>query len=155
MTTTHTFDTTAATTTTIAHDHLGQPAVGHRRATGVVRRAALAGVAAAAVNLAIAAVSGAAGVSFEDRNGDAIPLLGFPQVTLMATIVGVGIAVWCARRSARPRHRFVSTAVALTLVSLVPPLLIGLDAASVVMLEVTHLAAAAIVIPAIASRLRR
>ena len=45
--------------------------------------------------------------------------------------------------------------VALTALSLVPPLLIGLDAASQIVLEITHLVAAAIVIPTIAARLRR
>src|SRR5690606_156398 len=79
----------------------------------------IGGVVAAAATTAIAAVAGAAGVSFE-VDGEAIPLLGFTQLTMVAAIVGGLIATALARWARRPQRTFVVTTGVLTALSLVP-----------------------------------
>jgi hypothetical protein len=66
----------------------------------------------------------------------------------------VGTAAALLRWSARPAELFVWTAVTLTGISLVPPLLAGSDAATAATLVVLHLLAAAVVVPALARSLR-
>ena len=115
------------------------------------------GVAAAAVDAVattvVAAVASAAGVSFADHTGEGIPVLAFPQLTLVFSFIGVGIAAVLARRARRPRRTFVRTAVALTVLSFVPDLTFGFDAASAATLIAAHVVAAAIVVPVVAGRL--
>ena len=106
------------------------------------------GVTAAAATTAIAAVASAAGVSFETAPDEAIPLLGFAQLTLVFTFVGVGIA-----KLVKDAHRFTVVALVLLALSVVPDLTFGFDAASAATLIVTHLTAAAIVIPGLRNRL--
>ncbi|MFC6344148.1 DUF6069 family protein, partial [Nocardioides hankookensis] len=53
----------------------------------------------------------------------------------------------------RPRRTFVRTAVALTVLSWVPDLVVGFDAASAATLIGLHTVAACIVVPTLASRL--
>ncbi|MEK8104710.1 DUF6069 family protein [Micromonospora sp. M12] len=73
-----------------------------------------------------AALARAAGVDFEiPDGGETIPLSGFAVVTGFFSVVGVVIAAALLRWSARPAERFVWTAVALTGLSLVPPLISG------------------------------
>jgi len=86
-------------------------------------------------------------------DGKEFPLFAFPQVALMATVVGVVIALVVSRHSSRPRHTFVAITVGLTLLSLVPPLALSTDAATKVTLEIAHVVAAAFVIPMLASKL--
>jgi hypothetical protein len=112
----------------------------------------VAGIAAAAATTAIAAVAQAADVPLE-MGGEAIPLAGFAQLTLLGAALGVLLAWVVRRRSARPRQRFVVATVALTALSCVPDVLADASAASKAVLIVTHLVAAAIVIPSIAARL--
>ena len=83
-----------------------------------------------------------------------IPLAGFTQVTLTLSLVGVVLAAVLSRRAARPRRTFVRVTAILTALSLVPPFLIGTDGPSAAVLVATHLLAAAVVIPALAVRLR-
>src|SRR6266487_3744244 len=72
------------------------------------------GVAAAVVaslaTTVLAAVASAAGVSFADSTGASIPLAGFAQLTLVFSLVGVGIAAIMARKARRPQTTFVRTA---------------------------------------------
>ena len=56
-------------------------------------------------------------------------------------------------RARHPRHSFVVATVALTAVSLVPDVLADATTASRLVLGLTHLVAAAIVIPTLAERL--
>ena len=58
------------------------------------------------------------------------------------------------RKAAQPRRTFVRTTVVLAAISLAAPFLLPLDAASIAGLVVAHVIAAAVVIPAVASRLR-
>jgi hypothetical protein len=96
-----------------------------------------------------------AGVSFADSTGASIPIAGFAQLTLVFSLVGVGIAAVMARKARRPRATFVRTAVALTALSFVPDLTFGFDAGSAATLITLHTVAAAIVVPTLARRLAR
>ncbi len=113
---------------------------------------AAAGVATVATTV-LAAVASTAGVSFADAHGESIPLFAFAQLTLVFSLIGVGIAATLARRARRPRSTFVRTTVALTALSYVPDLIVGFDAASTATLIALHTVAAAIVVPTLAGRL--
>jgi len=114
-----------------------------------------AAVVAAAATTVLAAVASAAGVSFADGTGASIPIAGFAQLTLVFSLVGVGIAAVMARTARRPRPTFVRTAIALTALSIVPDLTFGFDTGSAVTLITLHVLAAAIVVPTVAGRLAR
>lgn len=129
------------------------PTIHLESAVPLWRTGLTAGVVAATATTAIAAVAGALGVSFESAPGEAIPLSGFAQLTLFFTAVGVVMARLIRNRSTHARSTFTTTAVALTLLSIVPDLVVSFDAASRVTLIVTHAVAAAIVIPALRRRL--
>ena len=115
------------------------------------------GVAAAVVasiaTTVLAAIASAAGVSFADSSGTSIPIAGFAQLTLVFSLVGVGMAAVMARKARRPRPTFVRTSVALTVLSFVPDLTFGFDAASAATLITLHTVAAVIVVPTLAGRL--
>jgi len=103
----------------------------------------------------VAALARAAGVDFEVGDpGEQIPVSGIAVVTGLFSVVGVVIAVALLRWSARPAERFVWTAVSLTAISLVPPLLSGGDTATVATLVGLHLVAAVVMIPVLARTLR-
>lgn len=107
---------------------------------------------AGAATSAVAAVAHAAGVSLE-VGGEEIPLLGFANLTVILSVVGLGIATGIRRWSAAPRRTWVITASALTALSLVPDVLADASVATKVTLMTTHVVAAAIVVPALARRL--
>lgn len=114
-----------------------------------------AAVVASVATTVLAAVASAAGVSFADSAGAGIPIAGFAQLTLVFSLVGVGIAAVMARKARRPRATFVRTTVALTVLSFVPDLTFGFDAGSAAILITLHTVAAAIVVPTLARRLAR
>jgi hypothetical protein len=114
-----------------------------------------AAVVASAATTVLAAIASAAGVSFADRTGASIPIAAFAQLTLVFSLVGVGIAAVMARRARRPRPTFVRTAIALTGLSFVPDLTFGFDAGSAATLITLHTVAAVIVVPTLARRLAR
>jgi len=111
-----------------------------------------AGLTASAATMATAAVAHAAGVSLA-VGGKAIPLSGFAQVTLVATMIGTLLAAVFARRAERPRHTFVVTTIALVLLSFAPDVVADAQVSTRLTLALTHVVAAAIVIPALAARL--
>jgi hypothetical protein len=117
------------------------------------------GVAAAAVasvaTTVLAGVASAAGVSFADHTGASIPIAGFAELTLVFSLIGVGIAAVIARKARRPRSTFVRTAVTLTALSYVPDLTFGFSVGSAATLITLHTVAASIVVPTLARRLRR
>ena len=115
------------------------------------RAGVAAGFAAAAANVALVAGARQLGASVEIQN-EAIPLLGFAQVTLVAAIIGIGLAALFTRRARRPRHTFVVTTVVLSALSMVPPAIVDADVATKLVLGLTHAVAAVIIIPAIARR---
>jgi hypothetical protein len=80
-------------------------------------------------------------------------LLGFAQLTLIGAVIGTVLAFALAKWAARPRRTFVVTTVTLTALSLVPDVTVDASTASKLVLMLTHLVAAAIVVPALAKHL--
>jgi hypothetical protein len=111
-----------------------------------------AAVVAAAATATVAAVGEFAGISLV-VGGAPIPVSGFAVLTVIFSVVGLVLALVLARSARRPRTAFVRTTIVLTALSLVPDVLADASAATKVLLMLTHVVAAAIVIPAIARRL--
>jgi hypothetical protein len=135
---------TAVTTPTSAAPKIGP----------VVKAGLAATVVASAATTAVAALGNAAGISL-DMAGEPIPVLGFATLTAFFSVIGVVLAVVLARTVRSPRHAFVRTTQVLTALSLVPDAIAPAAGTTIALLMVTHLVAAAIVIPAIARRLSR
>ena len=115
----------------------------------------IATVAAMVATVLAAALAQAVGVDFEvPDGGETIPLSGFAVVTGFFSVVGVVMAAALLRWSARPAERFVRTAVTLTAISLVPPVLSEADTATTTALLGLHLVAATVMIPTLARSLR-
>ena len=108
-----------------------------------------AGLIAAGATVAVAGIARAAGVSLDTAPGETIPLLGFGQLTLVCTVVGILIARTVRRRAHDPRTTLLRVTVALTALSLVPDVILDAGVATKATLILTHLVAAAIVIPAL------
>jgi hypothetical protein len=117
-----------------------------------VRSGLVAGAAAAAATSAIAFVVDQFGLTLEAQ-GKGFPALAFAQVSLFGAIIGVVLAAVFSRKARRPRHTFIVTTIVLTVLSFVPPVLIGAGVGTVLVLELMHVVAALIVIPAISTRL--
>jgi hypothetical protein len=101
-----------------------------------------------------AALARAVGVDFEvPDGGDTIPLPGFAVMTGFFSVAGIVIAAAFLRWSNRPAARFVPTALSLTAISWVAPLLSGADATTISSLLVLHLVAATVMIPTLARSL--
>jgi hypothetical protein len=139
------------TTTTITAPS-ARPATEQSSTKALWKTGSAAGVAASVATLATAGVAQAIDVSLK-VGGKAIPLLGFAQVTFVAAIIGTIIAVVLSHRASRPRRTFVTTTLALTAVSFVPDVFADAHTATKLTLALTHVVAAAIVIPALSSRL--
>ncbi len=123
-----------------------------------LRRLAVTGsiatLAAMVATTLAAALGQAVGVDFEiPEGGETVPLSGFAVVTGFFSLVGVVLAVALVRWSARPAERFVWMAVSLTVISLVPPFLVGASATTTAALLGLHLVAAAVMIPTLARSL--
>ena len=132
----------------------GQTSHTHRL-PGLAGTGFIATLAAMVATTLAAALAEAVGVDFEvPDGGETIPLAGFAVVTGFFSVVGIVIAVALLRWSARPAERFVWTAVSLTAISLVPPLLSGANTATTTALLGLHLVAATVMIPALARSLR-
>jgi hypothetical protein len=132
----------------------GQTSHTHRL-HGLAGTGFIATLAAMVATTVAAALARAVGVDFEvPDGGETIPLPGFAVVTGFFSVVGIVIAVALLRWSARPAERFVWTAVSLTAVSFVPPLLSGANTATTTALLGLHLVAAAVMIPTLARSLR-
>ena len=113
----------------------------------------LAATAAASVATPLVAAAGnAAGISL-DVGGAPIPVLGFATLTAFFSVVGVVLAVVLSRLARHPRIVFVRTTVVLTALSLVPDVIVDAAVPTKALLMLTHLVAAAIVVPAVARRL--
>jgi hypothetical protein len=140
-------------TSTLATTTPFSPATtGTTRRFPIARAGLVGGAAAAVANLAVFAGARILDVSLEIQ-AERIPALAFPQLTLIAAVIGIGMAAVFARRNRRPRRAFVGTTVALTAISMVPPAITNADTATKFVLGLTHLVAAVVIIPAIAARL--
>jgi hypothetical protein len=94
----------------------------------------------------------AAGVSL-DMGGAPIPITGFGVLTAVFSLVGLALAVVLSYKARNPQRTFIRTTVVLTVLSLIPDVIADAAPATKALLMLTHLIAAAIVIPAIARRL--
>ncbi len=138
---------------------VADPASDRTSHTHRLRRLAFTGLiatlAAMVATTLAAALAQASGVDFEvPDGGETIPLSGFTVVTGFFSVVGVVIAAALRRWSARPAERFVWTAVSLTAISLVPPLISEANTATIAALIGLHLVAATVMIPTLARSLR-
>ncbi len=132
----------------------GQTSYTHRL-RGLAGTGFIATLAAMVATTLAAALARAVGVDFEvPDGGETIPLSGVAVVTGFFSVVGVVIAAGLLRWSARPAERFVWTAVSLTAISFVPPLLSGANTATITALLGLHLVAATVMIPTLARSLR-
>ena len=127
--------------------------------TGGLRGLAVTGIVTTLVAMVatavVAALARAVGVDFAVSNSDeTIPVSGIAVVTGFFSVVGVVLAAALLRWSARPAEWFVRTAVTLAAISLVPPVLLGADAATATALVGLHVIAATVTIPTLARSLR-
>ena len=127
---------TPATTTAPARSTEGR--VTWRRGLGT-------GVVAAVVVTAVAAAFQAVGATLSLTDG-ALPLASFGQMVMLATVVGVLIARHTSSTT------FYRVTVALTALSCVPDLAWGDGVMSKAGLVLTHVVAAAIIVPRLARR---
>jgi Family of unknown function (DUF6069) len=134
----------------------GPGQTGHtHRLRGLAVTGFIATLAAVVATTLAAALAQAVGVDFEvPDGGETIPLSGFAVVTGFFSVAGIVMAAAFLRWSARPAERFVRTAVSLTAISLVPPLLSKADTATTTALMGLHLVAATAMIPTLARSLR-
>ena len=135
--------TTTANTTRAATSTIG----------ALLRAGVAAAAAASAATMTVAAVGHAAGISL-DVSGAPIPVPGFGVLTGLFSSVGLILAVVLSYKARNPRRGFVRTTVVLTALSLVPDAIADAAPATKALLMLTHLVAAAIVIPTVARRLR-
>ena len=136
-------------------DDTGVVASPTHRLRGLAGTGVLAALAAMVANTLAAALARAVGVDFQvPDGGETIPVSGIAVVTGFFSVVGVLIALTLLRWSARPAQRFVWTAVSLTGISLIPPLLSGANPATTTALIGLHLIAATVMIPTLARSLR-
>lgn len=125
------------------------------RFRGLVVTGFIATLAAVLTTALAAAFARSVGVDFEiSDGGETIPLSGLAVVTGFFSVVGIAIAVALLRWSARPAERFLWTTVSLTVISFVPPLLAGADAATTATLLGLHLIPATVMILTLARSLR-
>jgi hypothetical protein len=99
----------------------------------------------AAGTAALAAIIRAAGVQL-GVGGEPIPILAFAQMVLLGGLIGIVVARHAGRSA------FLRATVALTALSCVPSIALGTTAADKVGLVVTHVAAAAFIVPRLAPR---
>ncbi len=144
MTTTSAFTAPATTT--------GQTEPTTVTAKQLWKTGTVAGIGAGMATSATAAIAHASGVSLK-VSGKAIPVIGFAELTIFAAIVGTVLALVLSRRAVRPHRTFLTTTIALTALTLVPDGLADAHTSTRFTLALTHVVAAAIVIPALASRL--
>ncbi|MCZ7422234.1 DUF6069 family protein [Verrucosispora sp. WMMA2121] len=123
-----------------------------RAITSTIGTGVVATAAASVATMAVAAAGNAVGISL-DIGGAPIPITGFGVLTAVFSLLGVAIAALLSRFARHPRRAFVRTTVVLTMLSLVPDVIVDAGPATKALLMLTHLVAAAIVIPAVARRL--
>ncbi|MHC1559304.1 DUF6069 family protein [Actinomycetospora sp. C-140] len=139
--------TTATTTVPTTDAPATTPTLGSVLLTG-----AGATVAAAIATAAVAAAGQAVGIGTA-VSGATIPAPGFAFLTAIFSVVGLVIATALRRFARHPRTAWIRTTVALTVLSFVPDVLAEATVATRMLLMLTHVVAAAIVIPAVARRL--
>jgi hypothetical protein len=112
----------------------------------------VATVMASAATPVVAAAGRVLGISL-DVEGAPVPILGFATMTALFSLIGLVLAVVLAKVARRPRRTWIRTTVVLTVLSFAPDVSFGAALSTRVLLILTHVVAAAIVIPAVARRL--
>lgn len=146
-------------TTTMTPTPTATPTHSDSVTTPVWRVGVLAGVAASVAVTAVAIAAKAIDIPMmaAPRSADVgqdIPLYGYAMGTLMSTAIGTLLAVVLAWKAKRPVPVFVVITTVLTLISFGGPVTTGhATTATRVVLALTHVVAAAIVIPALARSL--
>ncbi|MGH3350848.1 MAG: DUF6069 family protein [Nocardioides sp.] len=93
-------------------------------------------------------------VAFPGAEPAAIPATGLAWAVAELGLIGVIVAVCLARFAKRPRSTWKRTTWTLTAISCIPSLIANTDSfATNIMLVVSHLIAAAVIIPVVAARL--
>ena len=121
----------------------------------------VAGIAAAAAVVAVALAAEAVDIPMQvaaraNAAAEDIPMSGFVSLVGASSAFATLLAVAFARYAKRPAHTFVVVSAVLTGISFVGPLIAHhATTATRVVLELTHVVAAAVVIPMVARRLPR
>jgi hypothetical protein len=144
--------TFATTTNTSSYTTVAQSPARTVRARALWVAGLVSGAVAGVATTVVAAVARAADVPLA-IDGEQIPLFGFAQLTIMGAVIGAVLAVSFNKWARRPQRTFVVTTVALTALSLVPDVMADATTGSKLVLMLTHLVAAAIVVPTLAKRL--
>ena len=105
----------------------------------VWKQGLVAGLAASVATTAVVVVARARLDVPVDAAGESIPILGFAQMTLLCTAIGILLARVIGRSRRRPRALFTKVTVALTALSFVPDITLDAGTATKVTLILTHL----------------
>jgi Family of unknown function (DUF6069) len=131
------------------------------RIAPVLRVGVVAGIVAASAATAVAVAAKAIDVPLRASSSNtgavkAIPVLGFGELTLASTAVGLLVAVVLAKKARRPAPIFAGVAIVLTVLSFLGPITTHqATTATRVVLALTHVVAAVIVIPPLTRLLGR
>ena len=136
-----------STTVSATHAPVTAPTLGSLLLTG-----SAATIGAAVATAVVATAGRAVGISLA-VSGAPIPVSGFAVMTVIFAVLGLVIAVALRRFAHHPRAAWLRATVALTALSFVPDALADAAVSTKALLMLTHLVAAAIVIPAVARRL--
>ena len=123
------------------------------------RAGGIAAAGAALANVAVALIASAADVSLEVKQMGAdvreeLPIVLFAVASVVGALIGVGLAQLLAAR-AGARQRFLQIGVIGTVLSFVSPLTADADSGTKAVLAITHVVAAAVILPLLAKTLRR
>ena len=141
-----TFSTTTVTDTSTDTSSASAPVARTSRRRALWTAGLVSGVAAAAATTVIAVAARAVDIPLE-VDGEQIPLFGFAQLTMIGAVIGTVLALAMSKWAAKPRRTFVVTTVTLTALSLVPDVTVDASTGSKLVLMLTHVVAAAIVVP--------
>ena len=128
------------------------PTTVDRRA--IWRAGGFAAVGAAVANLVVVVIARAADVSLEVTQMGAdtreeLPIVLFAIASVVGGLIGIGLAqLLAARRQAR--RRFVVIGIVGTVLSFISPIAADADAGTKVVLALTHVVAAAVILPMLA-----
>jgi bacteriorhodopsin len=127
-------------------------------AKNLLRTGGIAIVAAGVLNTIIGLIADAAGVGMEVKGfgsdvREAIPVFAYFVSTVFGGAIGIVLALIMRRAGAAKKIFYIVTGV-LTLLSLISPLTADATSGTKVILEIMHVLAAAIIIPALAKSLR-
>jgi hypothetical protein len=133
---------------------IAAPATTVRPTAGSLLLTGAGATVVAAIATSLVAAAGQA-VGFSTAiSGLPIPVEGFATLTVLFSVVGLVIAAVLRRFARSPRTAWLRTTGTLTVLSLVPDALADAAPSTKALLMLTHVVAAAIVIPAVARRLR-